>query len=102
MSRYRFHAGCLPQRDEQRPAIAPRTNTAIRMPPVDFICAICRKRYKVEVNWRVEFLDDGVAAALSAFPIDIRARFEWIVSLIETHGLERMHEAYVKHLEGPV
>ena len=54
------------------------------------------------MNWRVEFLDDGVAAALSAFPIDIRARFERIVSLIETHGLERMHEPYVKHLEGPV
>ena len=41
-------------------------------------------------------------ATLSAFPRDIRASFERIVSLIEAHGIERMREPYVKHLEGPV
>ena len=35
-------------------------------------------------------------------PRDIRASFERIVHLIQTHGLERMREPYVKHLEGPV
>jgi len=48
----------------------------------------------------VQFLDDGVKAALEALPRDIRARFERIVKLIQTNGLERVHEPYVKHLEG--
>ena len=47
-------------------------------------------------------MDDGVKAALDAFPRDIRASFERIVHLIESQGLERMREPYVKHLEGPV
>lgn len=41
-------------------------------------------------------------ATLGAFPRDIRASFERIVSLIERHGLERVREPYVRHLEGPV
>ena len=40
--------------------------------------------------------------ALSAFPKDIRGSFERIVFLIESHGIERMREPYVKHLEGPI
>jgi phage-related protein len=54
------------------------------------------------MRWRVEFLDEGVKLALDAFPQDIRASFERIVTLIESHGLERVREPYVKHLEGPV
>ncbi len=54
------------------------------------------------MTWRVEFLDDEVMAALGAFPFDIRASFERIVTMIESHGIERMREPYVKHLEGPV
>lgn len=50
--------------------------------------------------WRVRFLDEEVAAALSAFPADIRAKFARIVQLIEDHGLERVREPYVKHLDG--
>jgi phage-related protein len=50
--------------------------------------------------WAVQFLDDGVRAALEALPRDTRARFERIVNLIQTHGLERVREPYVKHLEG--
>ena len=52
--------------------------------------------------WSVELLDDEVEAALSALPNDIRASFERIVHLIETHGLTLVREPYVKHLEGPV
>ena len=52
------------------------------------------------MGWRVDFLDDGVKAALDALPDDIRARFERIVNLIQTSGLERLREPYVKHLEG--
>lgn len=52
--------------------------------------------------WRVEIIDEAVAADLAAFPADIRASFARIVQLIEGHGLERVHEPYVKHLDGPV
>jgi hypothetical protein len=54
------------------------------------------------MSWSVQFLDSQVEAALFALPHDIRASFERIVRLIQSHGLERMREPYVKHLEGPV
>ncbi|MGL5114900.1 MAG: type II toxin-antitoxin system RelE/ParE family toxin [Beijerinckiaceae bacterium] len=41
-------------------------------------------------------------AALDDMPADIRASFERIAMLISTHGLERVREPYIKHLEGPV
>lgn len=50
----------------------------------------------------VELLDTQVEAALEVLPSDIRARFERIVHLIESHGLTLLREPYVKHLEGPV
>jgi phage-related protein len=37
-----------------------------------------------------------------AFPEDIQASFLRIVDLIESDGLERVREPYVKHLEGPL
>jgi phage-related protein len=54
------------------------------------------------MTWAVEFLDEGVAADLSAMPADIRASFRRIVELIGALGLERVREPYVRHLEGPV
>jgi len=53
-------------------------------------------------NWRVEFLNDDVRAALDAMPDDIGAAFLRIAGMIETYGLERMREPYVKHLQGPL
>jgi phage-related protein len=52
--------------------------------------------------WRVEFLDGAVRAELEAQPKGIQARFLRIVELIESHGLERVREPYVKHLQGPL
>ena len=52
--------------------------------------------------WTVEFLDEDVQAVLGAMPADIRAAFRRIVELIAAHGLERVHESYVRHLERPV
>jgi phage-related protein len=52
--------------------------------------------------WAVQFLDDGVRTALEALPPDIRASFARIVNLIQTHGLERVREPYLTHLEGPL
>ena len=54
------------------------------------------------MDWRVKFLDEDVKAALNAMPADIRAAFRRIVEMIGSHGLERMREPYVKHLQGPV
>jgi phage-related protein len=52
--------------------------------------------------WSVVFLDEGVRAELDTLPADIRASFSRIAQLIELAGLERVHEPYVKHLEGPL
>lgn len=54
------------------------------------------------MTWAVHFLSADVKAALDEQPADIRARFERIVRMIQSHGLELMREPYVKHLEGPV
>lgn len=50
--------------------------------------------------WRVEFLSGDVEQELRALPKDIQARFARIVSLIAIDGLHRVHEPYIKHLEG--
>jgi phage-related protein len=54
------------------------------------------------MKWTVEVLGTGVVAELNALPADMRARFSRIVGLIEAHGLERVREPHVKHLEGPL
>jgi phage-related protein len=50
--------------------------------------------------WSVEFLDQDLEDVFTALPDDTRASFERIVALIKSNGLERIHEPYVKHLEG--
>ena len=50
--------------------------------------------------WSVEFLDEKVREAFDGFHLDIRASFQRIVELIQSHGLERVREPYVRHLEG--
>lgn len=50
--------------------------------------------------WVVESLNATVAAEINALPGDMKAKFLRIVEMIETQGLERMREPYVKHLEG--
>lgn len=52
--------------------------------------------------WIVEVLDARVRDELEALPVDMRARFRRIVELIQSHGLERMHEPHIKHLQGPL
>lgn len=51
--------------------------------------------------WSVEFLSQEVRAELEALPKDIIASFLRISRLIESEGLERMREPYVKHLDDP-
>jgi phage-related protein len=52
--------------------------------------------------WLVEFFNEQVKEALDECPLDLRASFQRIVELILSHGLERVREPYVKHLEGPL
>jgi phage-related protein len=54
------------------------------------------------MRWTVGFHDVDTKAALDALPLDIRASFQRIVELIQAHGLERVREPYLKHLEGPL
>ncbi len=49
--------------------------------------------------WSVLFVNAAAKAELEALPADMRARFERIVTLIGDHGLEKVREPYVKHLE---
>ena len=52
------------------------------------------------MSWQVEILDRRVEKELDALAPDVRQRFVRIAELIERHGLDAMHEPYVKHLEG--
>ena len=54
------------------------------------------------MRWTVGFLDVETKEALDSLPLDIRASFQRIVELIQAHGLERVREPYLKHLEGPL
>ena len=54
------------------------------------------------MRWTVGFLNEEIKEALDALAPDIRASFQRIVELIQAHGLERVREPYLKHLEGPL
>jgi phage-related protein len=51
------------------------------------------------VPWTVHILNPVVAAELESLPEDMRARFARVVELIEGHGLEKLREPLVKHLD---
>jgi phage-related protein len=50
--------------------------------------------------WKVETLNAIVTAELNALPTDMLAKLRRIGELIQTHGVERMREPHVKHIEG--
>jgi len=49
--------------------------------------------------WKIELLNFEVLEELNALPKDQQAKFTWIADLIKEHGLQNIHEPYVKHLE---
>jgi DNA-binding XRE family transcriptional regulator len=51
------------------------------------------------VPWRVEILDETVAAEIAALPADMQARFLRLAERITSAGLESLSEPHVKHLE---
>ena len=54
------------------------------------------------MTWSFVFLNAEVKAELDALPADTRASFERIVQLVQAVGLERVHEPYIKHIEGRI
>lgn len=61
---------------------------------------IAKMQYHSSVSWTVEVLDDRVRAEIEGLPVDMRARFQRIVDLIQGYGLERVREPHLKHLAG--
>jgi phage-related protein len=54
------------------------------------------------VTWSFVFVNAEAKAELDALPADTRASFERIVRLVQAFGLERVHEPYIKHIEGRI
>jgi hypothetical protein len=44
------------------------------------------------VQWSFSFVSAEAKAELDALPVDVRASFERIVQLVQSVGLERVHE----------
>lgn len=59
---------------------------------------ISKKVYRVV--WTVGFFSDAAFAEVKALPADMQSKFLRISEMIESYGLEKMREPYVKHLEG--
>jgi len=51
------------------------------------------------VPWRVEILNETVAAEIAALPADMQARFLRLADRIIAAGLQSISEPHVKHLE---
>lgn len=54
------------------------------------------------MTWSFVFINAEAKAELDALPLDVRASFERIVRLVQTVGLERVREPYIKHIEDRV
>src|SRR5229473_3371885 len=50
--------------------------------------------------WRIEILNETVAAEIAALPTDMQARFLRLAERIASAGLQSLGEPHVKHLEG--
>ena len=50
--------------------------------------------------WIVEVLNDGVAAEIHAWPLELRVALTRIIDRITNVGLERIGEPHVRHIEG--
>jgi phage-related protein len=52
------------------------------------------------VPWRIEILNENVAAEIAALPADMQARFVRLAERIVAAGLHSLGEPHVKHVEG--
>ncbi|HKO07766.1 MAG TPA: hypothetical protein VJ487_08620, partial [Alphaproteobacteria bacterium] len=59
-----------------------------------------KNEIQTRMRWRVEILNEIVAAEIAALPADMQARFLRLSDRIGQAGLESLGEPHVKHLEG--
>jgi phage-related protein len=52
------------------------------------------------MSWTVSFVNALAKAEVDALPADMQMRFGHITRLIREFGLPKVHEPYVKHLDG--
>lgn len=52
------------------------------------------------MGWSVHTLGAEVDAEIEALPPALQARFIRLMEMVETLGLEQLHEPHVKHVEG--
>ena len=52
------------------------------------------------MTWMVEYLNQTVVEEAETLPVDMHARLQRIIELVQLFGLERVHEPHVKHLDG--
>jgi phage-related protein len=64
------------------------------------LCLYLKIEIQAFAPWRVEILDETVAAEIAALPADMQARFIRLAERIASAGLESLSEPHVKHLEG--
>ena len=50
------------------------------------------------MKWRVEILNQSVLEEIDALPLDLRAKLDHIVRMIEELGLHQVREPYIKPL----
>ena len=62
-------------------------------------CVYLKNDIKTAVPWRVEILNETVAAEIAALPADMQARFLRLADRIAAAGLQSLGEPHVKHLE---
>lgn len=51
------------------------------------------------MQWRVEILNNSVRNELDSLPLDMRAKLDHIIHLIEELGLHQVREPYIKPLQ---
>jgi phage-related protein len=52
------------------------------------------------MRWSVDTFNHDVDKEIESLPASLRARLLRLMEMVETFGLEQMHEPHVKHLEG--
>ena len=65
-------------------------------------CSTIAKKVYCCVTWSFVFVNAEAKAELDVLPADTRASFERIMRLVQAVGLERVHEPYIKHIEGQI
>jgi phage-related protein len=51
------------------------------------------------MEWTVVYLNAEVRAEVESLAVDLRSKFQRIVELVRSKGLEQVREPYIKHLE---